>query len=112
MSITSSTSAPAEERVNAFTIRDSSGTRRPYSRCSVSGVYSYVSVPATHMMGRSYAFWTLVVLLVYPAHPLEFRTDVVAATNQLDRIAQLHLPVRVHEPLFLQLLAPAGLCGL
>ena len=61
---------------------------------------------------ETHAFWTLVVLLVYSAHPLELWTDVVAAADQLDRVAQLHLPVRVHEPLLLQLLAPAGLCGL
>ena len=90
-------------------MRDSSGTRALYSRCSVSGVWAKVSGWAGGMGDQTYAFWALVVLLGYPPHPLEFRAHVVAAADKLDRVAEPHLAVRVHQPLLLQLLAPAGL---
>jgi hypothetical protein len=57
----------------------------------------------------TYAFWTLEVALYDSAHSLELGAHVGAETNELHRVAELHLAVRVHEPLVLQLLAPAGL---
>lgn len=76
----------------------------------MAGVFLDVSTSFYRNIRSTYAFWTLEIVLYDSAHSLELGAHVVAETNELHGVAELHLAVRVHEPLVLQLLAPARLC--
>jgi hypothetical protein len=62
-------------------------------------------------MKSTYAFWRLDILLDYATYALVFRAHVLADAVQLDRVAETHLALWVHEAIFDKLLAYLGSLG-
>lgn len=89
---------PAAERAYALTIRDSSGIRSERGRCSVSGVCVCQYKRLLPWGVDTHAFGWLDIALYYAADALELRAHVVADANELDRVAEAHLALWVHEP--------------